>query len=317
MTTPAGSSDRRTRVRRSLTFWLRPAFVLRVVHRFQKLVGFDRAMALASSALTALIPLALLIASVLSRLSAQDLAERIIQRYRLSGGGADAVRHLFAFAGEADAGFGFLGAAFLIVSSLSLARAAQRLVEQTWQLPPLSVRNTVNGLLWLLVLVAYAAATGTIHAALGDGRIDFAASLAEIPVTALFLIWGGWLLSAKRLARRTLTPFGVIGAILIAAYVMAAAIYLPRLFDSSATRYGPIGAVFAMITALFGTMLVLVASSALGREVADELDRIRRGLRPPDDEVRHQWANVLDHARERWRTARKARRRRGSAGSNG
>lgn len=77
----------RARLRRSLTFWLRPTFVLRVVNRFQKLAGFDRSMALASSALTALtalIPLALLVASFLSRLSARDFADRIVQRYRLS-----------------------------------------------------------------------------------------------------------------------------------------------------------------------------------------------------------------------------------------
>ena len=45
----------RERVVRTLTFWLRPQFVLRVVNRFQKVAGFDRAIALASGALTAMI----------------------------------------------------------------------------------------------------------------------------------------------------------------------------------------------------------------------------------------------------------------------
>ena len=47
----------RERVVRTLTFWLRPEFVLRVVNRFQKVAGFDRSIALASGALTAMIPL--------------------------------------------------------------------------------------------------------------------------------------------------------------------------------------------------------------------------------------------------------------------
>ena len=38
----------RERVVRTLTFWLRPEFVLRVVNRFQKVAGFDRSIALAS-----------------------------------------------------------------------------------------------------------------------------------------------------------------------------------------------------------------------------------------------------------------------------
>ena len=48
---------RHERVVRTLTFWFRPAFVLKVFTRFQRMAGFDRAIALASSALTALIPI--------------------------------------------------------------------------------------------------------------------------------------------------------------------------------------------------------------------------------------------------------------------
>ena len=52
-------------------------------------------------------------------------------------------------------------------------------------------------------------------------------------------------------------------------------------------------------------MVVVVASAAAGREVADELGRIREGERPPDDEVRQrQWAAVIAEARARWQTLR-------------
>ena len=47
--------------------------------------------------------------------------------------------------------------------------------------------------------------------------------------------------------------------------------YAPHLFSSYATRYGVIGAVFVMISALFGFMVLVVASAALAREVTDEL----------------------------------------------
>ena len=52
---------------RTLTFWLRPEFVLRVINRFQKVAGFDRAIALASGALTAMIPLAIVTSALSSR----------------------------------------------------------------------------------------------------------------------------------------------------------------------------------------------------------------------------------------------------------
>src|SRR6476620_9900528 len=66
----------RERVVRTLTFWLRPEFVLRVVNRFQRVAGFDRSIALASVALTATIPLAILLSSVSSKLGGRGTAER-------------------------------------------------------------------------------------------------------------------------------------------------------------------------------------------------------------------------------------------------
>src|SRR5215204_4233781 len=86
----------RERVVRTLTFWLRPEFVLRVVNRFQKVAGFDRSIALASGALTAVIPLAIFTSALGSQLGGKSTAERIIERYDLSGGGAEAVNDIFA-----------------------------------------------------------------------------------------------------------------------------------------------------------------------------------------------------------------------------
>ncbi|WP_371477540.1 hypothetical protein [Kitasatospora sp. NBC_00315] len=287
-----------------MTFWLRPAFALRVVNRFQRVVGFDRSMALASSALTALVPLAVLGAGLLSQTGTKGVADRLIDRYGLSGGGAEAVRQLFSPGATTSTGLDVVGTVFLTISVLSFTRAAQRLFEQTWELRPLSVRNTPNGLRWVLGLATYLLLTGWIRILLGRGRFELGASLCAAPLTAVFLVWSGRVLSAKRIDRRSLLAFGALSAVLTTAYSVGATVYLPRLFSSYATRYGPVGAVFAMISAFFGVMLVMVGSAALGREVDDELGRIRRGDRPPDDEVRRQWHNVVTQMRSRWRSAR-------------
>jgi membrane protein len=294
----------RERLVRTLTFWLRPAFALRVVNRFQKIVGFDRSMALASSALTAIIPLTILCGALLSNFSDYDAAERIIMRYGLTGQGATAVRSLFAPTEGTSAGVGVFGSLFLVISSLSFARAAQRLFEQTWQLTPLSVRNTRNGLWWILALGAYAGLTGWLHAILGGSRLELVAAACEVPLSVAFLVWSGWALSAKRIPWRDLLPFGITAAALTAVYSVGATVYLPRLFNSYAARYGAVGAVFAMISALFAAMFVIVASAALGREMREELVRIRGGDRPSDDEVRRQWDSVVEQTRSRWRTTR-------------
>ena len=156
----------RERVRRTLTFWLRPEFVLRVLNRFQKVAGFDRAVALASGALTAMIPLIIVTGSLSSQLGGKDTAQRIIDRYDLTGSGAQAVQDVFAPPSGTSASLGVVGFLFLILAVLSFSRAMQRLFEQTWELEALSVRNSINGLLWIGGLALYLVLNGALHALL-------------------------------------------------------------------------------------------------------------------------------------------------------
>ncbi|MCF3135217.1 YihY/virulence factor BrkB family protein [Streptomyces olivochromogenes] len=267
-------------------------------------MGFDRSMALASSALTALIPLAIVMGSVLDAFGEEDIAKRIINHYGLTGAGAESVTSLFGPTGNSDASTGYFGVVFLTISALSFARASQRLFEQTWELKPLSVRNTRNGLGWILTLGVYLVVSGWLNAFLGAHRLGLVAVICEVPVTGAFLVWTGRLLSAGRITWAGLLPFGVTASVLAGLYSVGASVYLPHLFNTYAARYGSVGAVFAMISALFGAMLLLVGSAALGREVRDELVRISRGERPSEREIRRQWDGVVEQTRSRWRTAK-------------
>jgi uncharacterized BrkB/YihY/UPF0761 family membrane protein len=241
---------------------------------------------------------------VASQLGGKSTADRIIQRYDLSGGGAEAVKDIFSPASGTSTSVGIVGFLFLVVALLSFTRAVQRLFEQTWELTPLSVRNTFNGLLWVAGLAGYLGISGFLHAALGHSRLELTATLLVVPVAALFLGWSGWVLSAKRIARDALIPFAVVGSVVLAVYSVGAVVYVPHLFSTYSTRYGVIGAVFAMISALFCVMVAVVGSAAAGREIHDELDRIRRGERPAEDEVRRQWDEITTQARSRWDTLR-------------
>jgi len=294
----------RGRVFRTLTFWLRPVFALRIVTRFQKVAGFDRAVALASSALTAIVPLAIVTGAIVTHLGGKDTASRIIDRYELSGAGADAVHAIFSPTDGQSTSVGILGVVLLLITVLSFTRAVQRLFEQTWELPPLSVRNTVNGLRFIAGVFVFLAVTGAAHAVLGHGKLELGAALIVAPISAVFYVWSGITLSAKRLAWRDLAPFGVVGAALSAIYSVGATVYVPHLFNSYADRYGAIGAVFAMISTLFCAMLIVVASAAVGREVSDELSRVRRGERPEDDEIRREWDEAVALVRSRFDAVR-------------
>ena len=82
-----------------------------------------------------------------------------------------------------------------MVAVLSFSRAVQRLVEQTWELDPLSVRNTFNGLLWIGGLGVYAGLSGVLQVALGRSSLDLTAALLAVSLSGVFLVWSGWVLS--------------------------------------------------------------------------------------------------------------------------
>ena len=177
----------RERVVRTLTFWLRPEFALRALNRFQKVAGFDRSVALASSALTAMIPLLIVVSATATKLGGKGTADRLIERYDLTGGGAEAVKDIFSPPTGTSTSLGVVGFLFLLVAVLSFSRAVQRLFEQTWELTPLSVRNTLNGLLWTGGLALYLAVGGFLHATVGHGQLELAAALLDAPLSVVFL----------------------------------------------------------------------------------------------------------------------------------
>jgi membrane protein len=97
-----------------------------------------------------------------------------------------------------------------------------------------------------------------------------------------------------------LLPAAILIVALAAVLGVAGDIYVPRLFNSYASRYGAVGAVFALISWLFVLMVALVSATAVGREVTGELDSIRRGERPSRDQIDAEWGRVRGMVSE-WR----------------
>lgn len=298
----------RQRLVRALTFWLRPDFLVRCLRRFQQLEGFDRAIALASLTFSALIPLGIVVSGALSD---HDIGDHLVERFGLEGKGARAVNDLFDTGEDLATGFSVFSFFLLLVTILSFSRALQRLFERTWELPPLSVRNTVNGLIWISGLVVYAVITGAVRANYNAGVLEILTGAVLAFVSIVFVIWSGVLLSNRRITRRELLPAAIVVAAVGGLLAFGGDIYVPRLFNSYANRYGAVGAVFALISWLFVLMVGLVSAVAVGREVSLELDAIQRGEKPSSEQIQAEWAIVrrqAHDARQRvsdWRAARK------------
>ena len=196
-----------------------------------------------------------------------------------------------------------------MVAVLSFTRAVQRLIEQTWELSPLSVRNTFNGLLWIGALALFLGLSGLIQGAVGRTRLDLAPALLATPLSVVFLVWTsqGSQRQAGRTPRRS-SRSASSDALLLAAYSVGATVWVPHLFN---TVFHPLRRDRRGLRDDLGALLRhghprRVGGGRPGND--DELDRIRRGERPAEDEVQRQWNEVTTQARSRWETLREQRK---------
>lgn len=118
-----------------------------------------------------------------------------------------------------------------MLATLSFARGVQRLVEQAWELSPLSVRNSLNDLVWVIGLVCYIALSWWVRSLVDVSHVEIVANVVLIPVTAVFLAWSGRVLSARRLEWRRLAPFAILGAVLLTICFVLGSVYVPHLFS--------------------------------------------------------------------------------------
>ena len=124
---------------------------------------------------------------MLPHVQAESSAQWLIDRYALTGGGANAVRDALAPSTATNTDVGVIGVLLLMIAVLSFARGMQRLFERTWDLRPLSVRNTFNDLLWIAGLIAYLVISGVAHREIGQSRVQVGANLLLAPLSAIFL----------------------------------------------------------------------------------------------------------------------------------
>ena len=163
----------------------------RSLARFVELEGFDRAMALAGQSFAALLPLLIVVGSV-SPAGDDELADSLIERFKLSGSAADALEA--AVAPPPHSGLSAVGAVLLVISALSFTRAMQRLYIRAWRLDKLGLKANGWGLGWLVLFVAFWSLQPAV-VGLFSGLVAFMVSLALS--TGLWLLTP-WLLTAKR-----------------------------------------------------------------------------------------------------------------------
>jgi membrane protein len=249
-------------------------FVRDWLEGFIALQGFDRAVALAGQAFTALIPLLIVYGAITSNASGRDFADQLIHAFDLKGAAAQNIKQAFAPPASVESSVSIFGIFLLIFSALAFTRALQRLYQLAWQQTSLGVRAAKWGLIWLGIIVL----TVTVRPILlgwSNGVLRLALSLGFG-----FVLWliTPYLLLGRRISWQQLAPTAILTGFGMTVLAVGSAIWMPRSVATSAAQFGTIGVAFALLSWLVGYGLVLVVAAS-GGAVIEERRATRRARR--------------------------------------
>ncbi|HET6299560.1 MAG TPA: YhjD/YihY/BrkB family envelope integrity protein [Kribbella sp.] len=225
-------------------------------------------MVIASQALTALIPLLLLVSTLAPANRRDVVSQALVRRFELSGNAADAVSEVFARPVGASS-VGALSVVILVFSGVSLARRMQRMYQDAWQLEAVAgVRGSLNTFLGLGTLVLQIALLYLARTLLRALPMDWLLSILVSILTGM-LVWISipWLLLDHRVHWRRLVPTGVLTSICSVVFGGASTIYMPRQMESYSERYGLFGVTLALVGWLLAVSLILVSVTVVGAEL--------------------------------------------------
>jgi membrane protein len=222
----------------------------------------DRSLVVGAQAFSALIPLLIVLASASSK-DGGTFADALIERFDLSGDGAEAVRETFA-APASSSSLTAAGLIVLVYSALAFTRALQRTFELTWGLQRRGMRNTGWGLVWLTLISGYV----TFFGALQDWLPDHIAAIVGLGGSFGLWLVTPYLLLSRRVAWRTLIPQAALTAFGMLALGIGWAIYAPHAISTSASQFGAIGVAFALLAFLWAAGFVLVCGAGIGAFIA-------------------------------------------------
>ncbi len=253
------------------------------LERLVSVQAADRAAALGAQAFGALIPLLIVYGTVVPLVDARDFSTQIIHRLGLKGTAARSMQEVLAPPGGVAHSVTVISSLLVIVSSLSLARAMQRLYEVSYRLPASGIRGTPWHLLWIALIPIYFTLRPVVSD-LAGGWWHVASSLA--------LAGAAWLatpyiLLRRRIAWPRLLPGAALTALGMTALGGVSLIYLPHSVSVSARNYGAIGVAFSLLSWLVLTGFVLVGTATAGAVTLEWLDAhglpfTRRARRNPN-----------------------------------
>ena len=238
----------------------------RAAARYIRIDGYDRALALATQAFVAIVPMFIVLVASLPAQSWEAFAEWLAHEGILGSNAYSAVRPLTR-PDQWSSGV-VVGVVLLIVSVVGFARTLQRLYHAAWDLPSPGWRGLVPGLAGATGVVAGAVVlliSAPLLRAIGSAVL--LTGLVQA-VGAAALWWAVLrLLLAGRVTWRALLPGAVITGVGQSFVMLVSGLVVPAFIERESARYGLIGIAFVLVSWLVVLGILLVVAAVISAEL--------------------------------------------------
>jgi membrane protein len=153
----------------------------------------------------------------------------------------------------------------MIAGTLTVVGALQEIYEKAFEQPRRGLRDFPRYLVWIVVMCAVLALPGTLRDVLRSVPGGFVViEVLTFAVFTPFVWWTMHFLLAGRVGWRRLLPSAIATGIFGAAFGVFSTLYFSSTIISDDRIYGPIGAVFDIVTWLVGIGAVIILGAVAG-----------------------------------------------------
>jgi len=243
------------------------SFLGQSVRRFALMEGFDRCIVLSSQALTALIPLFIVVASAAPAGQEDVISRSIIRRFNLTGAPADAVEQLFLTPAGASSSVSVFSALLLIYSAMAFSRRLQSMYRAAWGRTKAGLRSTMYAGLGLVAFTVMIGLSYMVRELASRFPLEW---LWTIPLQAGvgLVLWTciPYLLLERQVHWRRLLATGGASAVFMTVLAIGTPIYMPGMMDRATADFGLFGVTVTLLGCLLASAGIVIACAVMGAQ---------------------------------------------------
>jgi membrane protein len=255
--TPSRFSQARSKVTRRYE----GSFAQRLFTRLTALDFMNQAILFGAGVLLSLLPFLVLLSAFADERVDDDLALHLGLDHRA----AKIVSHLFTQHGAKWNQATAISLVFMVAGTITVVSALQEIYQKAFDQPGRGMRDLPRFLVWIVVMCAAVALVGELGKPVRLLPAGFV--LVEIVIGAVFIPFVWWtmhFLLDGRVEWRRLFPSAVATGLFAAVFGVFSTLYFSSTIISDDRIYGPIGAVFDIVTWLVGIGAVIILGAVAG-----------------------------------------------------